>query len=289
VTGPKTLVNSVRGQKGQIVLPVTLKDTDWKAQEIGTFSVAEIQRTQQILDDPGLELTMTPPRVQIEIERITFRSVQPTIGLVELRGNERLRSRLLLDSAEFTPDSVQIHGPVKELAADTFPNATEKLFLADIGSQRPGDVQRRLEVALGLTQYYRDRRLTIRGRSCVLSMQVQPEMKQYGLEVPILVDDKALPVEIQGQYQPADPSRNISVNLGGSLLSTMAGMGEPERARWARTFLRLLVKVQPREDGPYPNEITEGARLVHDDPQNPVPTSEYELAEAVSVTLRRNP
>jgi diadenylate cyclase len=262
VTGPSYLINNVRGQRGQLVLPIALPGIDWKVEKGAEFTVAHVQRAERVLDDPKLVLTMTPERVRIEVERIGSRSITVNIGMVELVGTERLRARPQLDTAEFAPDTVQV------VASAT---------------RRP------IEVRIQLTQYWRDKRLRISGPPCILTMQVHPVMKLFELTVPILVDDLSLPADMQDKYRPDAPDWPIKVNLGGQLLAKMSGLDQTGQDLWARRNLRLRVKVQPREDAPYPNEITEMAILEVYDQTTPVASVEHELAESVAVILRREP
>jgi diadenylate cyclase len=289
ITGSSYATNAVRAQQGSLVFPVPLPDVDWSKVDNAEFTIADIQHTEQVLLDRKLSMTMEPRSVRIEVDRLKVRDTPMSLEFVELVGNDRLRARLQFDTALFSHDTVQVIGPMT--AVDKFGNHVEKPFVADLSTASQHEAVRRISLTVQLQPRYRDQRLRIRNSPVTLTLQLQPVMQEFVLELPVRVDDLALPPELRGRYQPAQQLRQVRINAGGTLRTRLTIMDEEQRARWAHNNLRLSVYLQPRESiASYPAEMTEIARL------EPVPdlaslvgAGEYELLDTVPVVLQRVP
>lgn len=126
-----------------------------------------------------------------------------------------------------------------------------------------------------------------------MTIRIQPVMRTYELELPLRVDDLALPPDQRGLYVPDALTRLVRIKVAGELRSQLVAFSEaPDKNKlrdWAAAHLRLHVWIPPLEPGiPYGPEIVREARLMlHGPLAGTVDRNDYELAETVSVTLRR--
>jgi diadenylate cyclase len=285
-TGPKTEIEQL--SKEDLRLEVRLPKVEWDKVDSADFSLADVLFTHRALQDRKVQATMSPQRVRFEIVRMKTSTIQLGADQVELTfgGDERLKSRLLDESFEFTPRSVELFGPSR--AFDQLAERKgERPFLAQITAassarQASGTVQ--------LQPQFESLGLRIR-ENCRVSVQLRPEMQAYTLELPVLVDDKALPEALHNRYRPDAESKTVRIKAGGALLSKLVGFEPGPRAEWARDNMRLVVWLQPREPGAaYPEKLTASARLyVGGGVLGPNATQDYELEELVTVELSQRP
>ncbi len=281
-TGPKTEIEQLASDN--LKVEVRLPKVEWDKVDSADFAIADVQFTHRSLQDRKVQATMSPQRVRFEIVRMKASTLQLGADQVELMfgGDERLKARLREESFEFTPRSVELVGPLRafdQLAA----RKGEPPFLAQIAAASSA---RQATGSVTLQKQFADLGLTLR-EDCRVTVQLRPEMQVYTLELPILVDDKALPEAMQKRYQPDAATKSVRIKAGGALLSKLVGFEPEPRAEWARDNLRLVVWLQPREPGsPYPEKVTEVARLyVGGAVRESDAAQDYGLDELVTVEL----
>ena len=130
-----------------------------------------------------------------------------------------------------------------------------------------------------------------------MTIPMRPYTETFELEVPIYVDDLALPTPLQGQYRPEPEmrTRTVRIRAGGRLLSHLTSLRDQtdksQLRAWALANLRLYLWVEPREDdAPPPAEFLCSAVLVLQGSLRPsVERNECELAQTELFQLRRKP
>ena len=149
---------------------------------------------------------------------------------------------------------------------------------------------RQIPAQITLQPQFEELGLRLRER-CSLTVQLRPEMQGYSFDLPVLVDDLALPPELRNQYRPDTPTKAVRIKAGGALLSKLVGFEPGPRAEWARANLRLLVWIPPREDeSSYPEKILARARLyLVDSVRDGDNAADFGLEELVTVELIRTP
>jgi len=282
--GPKTGIEQLAGDT--LKLNVRLPKVDWDEVSSADFSIADVQLTHRALIDGKIAVTMEPQRVRIEVSRIQSTTLQLAADQVELTfgGDERLKARVRDDSFEFSQKSVDLIGPARaleELAARKGEKPLRALLAAP-SSARQASAQ------LQLQSQFTQLGLALRD-PCRLTVQLRPEMQNYSLELPVIVDDKSLPEAMRNQYRPDAPTKTVRIKAGGALLSKLVGFEPAQRADWAKANMRLVVWLQPRDAGDaYPDKLTEVARLyVGGSMRETDNGQDYGLDELVTVELSR--
>jgi hypothetical protein len=202
--------------------------------------------------------------------------------------DEELAARLRRETAEFSPDVVRVLGPASSL--DQLRTRIGKPLRARL---RSSGNERQLTAILELAA---DPELGLRlATTPSMTVQVQPILRVFELELPLDVDDLALPAAMRGQFHPDAKTRMVRIKAGGELRARLVALGEDaDRKRlhdWAAAHLRLSIWIPPLEPGAaYGPEIVREARLVLRGPlQTTADRNDFALAETVSVTLRRTP
>jgi len=231
---------------------------------------------------------MEPERVSLVVEKLVDRPLHLDLEQVDLLVDEQLGNRLRRETAVFTPEKPLLLGPASSLAQ--FPAKGQKPLLARL---RTTANERYLTAILELTA---PPALGLRiVPTPSLTIQVLPNTRVFEFDVPLRVDDLALPEEMRGLYAPENRVQRVRVKAGGQLQSTLVNLSEDadrqKLADWAGAHLRLDVWIPPPgPGGTYGPEIVREARLVLRGPlQASVDRTECELAQPVSVTLRRRP
>jgi hypothetical protein len=270
----------------QLDLRITsFQNLDWTNRDSVEFTAADIQRNLRGLQD--VTIHMQPERVRLEVEAIDELPLSLSNAQVDLVvAEDALRSRLRLDTAEYSPERVRILGPASSLAP--LRNPAVKPLVARLKGSRN---QRQVTTAVELSPTAgANLRLA---EACTVTIQVLPVTETFSLELPFRVDDQALDAELQGSYRPVEATKLVNVKAGGELLSTLVAFGEEGADKtklrtWARQHMRLHVFIPPLEQGlSYGPEIVREARLLLLGPLAlTVDPTEYGLAEPVSVTLQ---
>lgn len=278
--GPRYAVDAL--ENDPLDLQVSFSGLDWSTRREIEFTAANIRRDVRALEK--LDIELDPPRIRVEVERIDRRELTLTIDDVTVEiADEELAKRVRLDTAEFQPPKAHILGPASAIARSRQPG--EKPLIARVqavGNER--QVSARVELASG-------KELGLRlAEVPTVTFQLQPVTSPFTFELPLVIDDLALPKEQRGQYRADDATRKVRVLAGGQLLTTLKFFDDREaRQRWAANNMRLLVVVPPPEPGrPLGAEIVLEARLlVLETSQVVVDRTERLLDEGVSVTLHR--
>lgn len=260
--------------------------TDWTNRSRVEFTAFDIQRNVSALQ--GVHLEMRPSRIAIEVQRIEEKPLPLTLEQVELIVDEPLGSRLKPDTVVFSPDTARLLGPASSLAQ--FPSKGQKPLLARLRTKGPAEKQ--LTAVLELVA---PAELGLHlAETPSLTVQLLPDTKVFELDLPLRVDDLALPPEQRGLYRPEQPiQRGVRIRAGGELRSKLVSLSDDndkrKLAEWAAAHLRLDVWIPPVEPGAsYGPELVREARLFLRGPmQATVDRAECDLDKPVSITLRR--
>jgi hypothetical protein len=229
---------------------------------------------------------MEPPRVRLEVERRDRWTVDLNRDLVQVDAGP-LETRLLYETASFTPRSAVILGPAfgMDRFAQKWKTGT-KLFRAklQIDSER---------LATGRLEIIDEKVLDIYfEQQPSVTIQLRPLASTFMLEVPVLVDDLSLPPEERGRYVPEQLAKPVLVSVSGPLradLTMLGGEESPQKLQeWARDNLRLVAYVPRAETAEVVlEELSRPAYLVLTGPRPRRDTSECMLVDPVLVRLRR--
>lgn len=284
--GPRYLVDTVSQDALGLLVTGFAGLGDWNTRTSVEFTAADIQRSSRTLQDVTLELE--PSRIRLEVERIDEWAIPLSLEVVDLVGDQ-LGTRLRKETAEFSPPSARVLGPASSIKQ--FRDQPQRFKAQLKGSPNERQVTAIVELvapaSLGL-------RLA---ETPSLSIKVRTETRVFQVEVPLSIDDQALPVELRGQYQLAanDATRLVRVRAGGDLLSQLVNLGEnPDKNRlkeWVQAHLRLLTWIPPLEAGttPLPELILEAQLVLRGPLQLRAIQDDYGLDEQVSVVLHRKP
>jgi hypothetical protein len=231
-------------------------DLDWTKYSSIEFTSADLPRDLRVFQD--LQIEMRPPRIRLEVERISEREFPLTAGAVEITEGP-LANRLRRDTIEFVPKIAVVRGPDRALdALATNPATKFRVTLPAGGNQ--------LQVS-GTVELIDTSGGLFLAQSPVLTMQLLPQTTKFDLDVPVLLDDLALPPELRGAYRAEQKVYRVRIAAGGDLRTRLVNMGESSDttrvAEWAAANLRLWVHVPRAETGAaYPLEMDRSARLV---------------------------
>lgn len=261
---------------------------DWGASptSIIEFTADQVQRNLRSLQD--VEISFEPPRIRLAVELKDTRQQRLTLDDIDLLQLEpSVEQRIRKDTAKFSPDYARIQGSVSNLTK--FPAAGAKPFRATFTPV--GSSAREISVVIELAAPP-ELGLTL-AQKPTLTVQLTPDTKPYELELPVLVDDLALPPHLRGLYVPQNPTQIVRVRAGGALRQRFASMeAEPEKLReYAAQHLRLEVWIEPPLEGTtYGNELPREALLRLRGPLlKIVEPGDYSLADTYSIRLHRRP
>jgi hypothetical protein len=261
---------------------------DWSNRSSVEFTVADLPQDQRVLE--GLRLRLEPSRIRLEVDRIEQQSVQLQLKDVELRGGSLLE-RLKRDTAQFSPATAIVLGRANGI--EEFKRRSDRRFRASVDSVPGAGSGRQITVPLELVD---GEELGLRfAATPLLTMEVLPQTTVFDLEVPVVVDDIALPAEQRGLYQPEQRTRTVRVRAGGDLRSRIVSLREnvdsAQLAEWVNENLRLHVHVlRPLSGSILGPELSIKARLVLLGALHlTVDRNECLLDEVVVVKLRRQP
>lgn len=272
ITGPKHKIEQLRATPLQ--LPVEVPDVDWEKTHSADFTVRDVRRTVEALNDPGISMVMTPPSIRINVERMDDLPVPMSLGKVDLRGNHD-SSRLRRETVEFSPDTVHVVGKAEALAhfrQDPTP------FTVDL-TPRENALQAVEYVELKPEHAARGLRLE---QPCTMTMQINPKMKPFTFVLPIDVDDLALPPAQRGQFEPEQPTAEVTIAAGGKLLALLVPKSAADQQQWASEHMRLEIWIEPRENSV--TTLPARLKLVGVDQYS---DSEYALVNSKAIVLRK--
>jgi hypothetical protein len=285
--GPRISVDSL--QEEAIDLQVTkflAPDYDWKNRTRVDFTVSDIQKNLAVLQ--GVVLEMDPSRVTLEVEKIEDLPLTLSREQVNLIFDEQLKDRLRLDTTVFSQENAYLLGPASSL------DYVRKKDLQPFRAQLRGNGNNRQLTAILELNVPASLGLRLR-ETPSLTIQVLPKTEIFELELPLRVDDLALPPEMRNQYKAKFSVYRVRIKAGGQLQLTLVKQREDSDKRaladWASKYLRLDVFIPPLEAGAtYGDEIVREARLfLRGSLQPTVDRTECDLETPLSVTLRRTP
>ena len=243
------------------------------------FTAADIRHGLQ-----GVELEISPRRVRLEVEHIDTLPMKLSLENVELQLVDE-DGRLRRDTAEFTPDTATILGTAAALSELRKPGLKPLRARIPKAAGAARQVTTVVEIAAP-----KELSLSL-AEPISVTIQVLPETSVFDLELPLVVDDLALPADQRGVYQPARRKQFVRIVAGGDLRSRLTSLGENgdkvRQQEWASENLRLLVEVR-KQDPEAGSEIVREARLLLlGSLRDTVDRTECFLEEPVSVTLRK--
>lgn len=256
---------------------------DWSERASAEFTAADLRLDQVLFKDVAVELQ--PPGIRIEVTAIASTPVALSLDAVELVEGP-FAGRWRRETVVFTPTRPVVLGKAAEI--DALGKRTDKPFRAVL----TGGADDRLasaEVVIVDAEKHGIRFAT----QPLLTVQLRPRTALFELDVPIVLDDRALPEALRGRWLPEAPSRVVRVQAGGDLRSRLVGLQESvdkaQLADWVTENLRLHVHL-PRPAGGVVlgPELDLKARLILLGPLSAtVDRNECLLDEVVVVKLRQ--
>ncbi|MCU0866284.1 MAG: hypothetical protein MUC36_21065 [Planctomycetes bacterium] len=287
ITGPRFRIAALEDERLNLQI-TSFVGLDWDKRTGVEFTAADLPRDQRVLE--GLRLELQPGRIRLEVDTIEQHSVPLTFDQVDLRGGAVL-TRLKSDTAQFSPPTAIVLG--QAIAVGEFQKRTGKRFRASFDSVPGAGSGRQITVPLELVD---QEELGLRFAAVpMLTVEVLPQTTVFDLEVPVVVDDVALPPDQRGLYQPETRTRTVRVRAGGDLRSRIVSLREnvdsAQLADWVSENLRLHVHVlRPLPGAILGPELSLKARLMLLGPMHlTVDRNECLLDEVVVVKLRRQP
>jgi len=278
LSGPRFRIDALENET--LDLQVTAFATlDFGTRKDVEFTAADIRHGLQ-----GVTLEMRPARVRLEVEKIDSMSMKLSLENVELQLSDD-GSRLRRDTAEFTPDTVTILGSAAALAQMRVPGPKPLRARLPKTTGTSRQVTAGVEIAAP-----KELNLSLAEPASVV-IQLRPETTVFEFELPLVVDDLALPANQRGLFQPERTTQFVRIVAGGDLRSTLTSLGENgDKARqqaWASANLRLLVQIPALEPTVGSEIVREARLLLLGSLQSTVDRSECNLEEPVSVTLKK--
>lgn len=286
LSGPRFSIERLENQKEPLNLEITrFGSLDWSTRREIELTAADIRPDIRGLE--GLDIELEPSRIRLEVERIESTPLRLSLEdsvLLDVPDDETL-SRLRLDTADFQPPEARILGPAPSIAKIRQPGLKPlRARVRRVTGERT--VSATLELAvdkeLGLTL----------AEAPTVTFQVQPELSVYQFELPVVVDDLALPPNQRGLYQAEHETMLVRVSVGGQLRTTLKAREPAQQQTWAAENMRLLVVMEPLAGGAVydrPEYVFAARLVVLETPLLTVDHSERALDGGVSVTLRRRP
>lgn len=239
--GPRFRIAEIQDQPLDLQITKFLS-LDWNGRSGVEFTAADLRRDQFMLKDIRVELR--PARIRLDVETIASRSFPLTLDAVELVEGPFER-RLMRETARFTPEAPEVLG--KAFGIDQLGKQGGKRFRATMTS---GANDRQASAQIEIM----DSTLGLRFKTQpLLTMQLKPITSPFLLEIPVVVDDIALPVALRGLWQPESKSRTVRILAGGDLRSRLVGLSEnvdkSALPDWVSENLRLHVHIQRPSSG----------------------------------------
>ena len=286
VSGPRFRIDALKEERLNLAV-LTLLNREWSRSEEGgdvqvvEFGAADIRRDVRSLEE--VDIAMSPPRVRLEVgiqDNVEFEVGNEHVEFVA----EGFRSRLLLETAQYTPPKVRIIGPARSIQK-----------LAGRLEQGRPILQARLDEvepqASGQLTIVDGPELSLNFlQPASVRVDLLPTRDDYTFELPVVVDDLGLAPADRGKFLPEEPRVPLRVSLSGRLRVDVGVIESDEaRQRWAENNLRLVVHLQRPEDGNRFGDVL--SRPLHLVPIGPLlertERSEYKIEGARNVTLRR--
>ncbi len=234
--GPRYLIEAL--ERERLDLQVTVfQDRDWTASTVVEFTVADLRRDHRALE--GLEIELVPPRIKLEVERIDRQEMPLSLDVVEV-DEGALAGRTRRETAEFAPATAIVLGSAKGIDRLRRTPRPFRTSLRGSGTARQATGELEIIDAGDLGVRFAAQPL--------LTMQLLPQTTVFEVDVPVHVDDEALPADQRGQWEPELRSKVVRIRAGGDLRSRLVALREnPDKtvlADWVAENLRLHVHVQ---------------------------------------------
>lgn len=286
VSGPRFRIDALKEERLNLAV-MTLLNREWSRSgegedvQIVEFGAADIRRDVRALEEVDIE--MSPARVRLEVgiqDNIEFEVRNEQVEFLA----DGFRSRLLLETAQFTPSTVRIIGPARSIqklgARLQQGQPVLQAKLEEVEPQAPGPLQ--IIDQADLSVYFE--------QPASVRVDLLPTRDDYTFELPVVVDDLSLKPEDRGSFQPEEARIPLRISFSGRLRVDVGVIESDEaRQRWAEENLRLVVHLQRPEDGNRFGELL--SRPLHLVPIGPLlertERSEYKIEGARNVTLRR--
>ena len=286
VSGPRFRIDALKEERLNLAV-LTLLNREWSRSEEGgdvqvvEFGAADIRRDVRALEE--VDIAMSPPRVRLEVgiqDNVEFEVGNEHVEFVA----EGFRSRLLLETAQYTPPKVRIIGPARSIQKLTGRLQQGRPILQarldEVEPQASGQltIVDGPELSLNFLQ------------PASVRVDLLPTRDDYTFELPVVVDDLGLAPADRGKFLPEEPRVPLRVSLSGRLRVDVGVIESDEaRQRWAENNFRLVVHLQRPEDGNRFGDVL--SRPLHLVPIGPLlertERSEYKIEGARNVTLRR--
>ena len=286
LSGPRFRIDALKEERLNLAV-MTLLNREWSRSgegedvQIVEFGAADIRRDVRALEEVDIE--MSPARVRLEVgiqDNIEFEVRNEHVEFLA----DGFRSRLLLETAQFTPSTVRIIGPARSIqklgARLQQGQPVLQAKLEEVEPQAPGPLQ--IIDQADLSVYFE--------QPASVRVDLLPTRDDYTFELPVVVDDLSLKPEDRGSFQPEEARIPLRISFSGRLRVDVGVIESDEaRQRWAEENLRLVVHLQRPEDGNRFGELL--SRPLHLVPIGPLlertERSEYKIEGARNVTLRR--
>jgi len=266
---------------------VNFAGVDWSARDSIEFTVRDLQPPAG-LDD--IDFEMRPPRIRLDVEKLDEQSIPISIDKTTLTVEQPgLEQRLQRDRAQFSPPTATVRGPASRISEfQRRLNGGANPFRARV-TARPGQ-----RSALTVLQLNSPTDWGLRLDPVpTMTIPVRPISEVFEVEIPLIIDDLALPAELRGKFRPTEDKAlwSVRVSASGDLrghLTSLATSEDPEALRdWARNHLRLNLFLGPLGAEPG-NEIVSEAVLQLQGPLlTRVEPDDYSLEDSVAITLSR--
>ena len=286
VSGPRFRIDALKEERLNLAV-LTLLNREWARSGEGSdvqvveFGAADIRRDVRALEE--VDIAMSPARVRLEVgiqDNIEFEVRNEHVEFLA----EGFRSRLLLETAQYTPRKVRIIGPARSIQklAGRLQQGQPILQarLEEVEPQAPGQltILDGPDLSVNFLQ------------PASVRVDLLPTRDDYTFELPVVVDDLGLAPDDRGKFQPEEPRVPLRVSFSGRLRVDVGVIESDEaRQRWAESNLRLVVHLQRPEDGNRFGDVL--SRPLHLVPIGPLlertERSEYKIEGARNVTLRR--
>lgn len=256
---------------------------DWRERASAEFTAADLRLDQVLFKDVAVELQ--PPAIRIEVSAIASAQLPLSLDAVDLVEGP-FAGRWRRETVVFTPARAVVLGKAAEI--DALGKRTDKPFRAVL----TGGADDRLasaEVVIVDAEKHGIRFAT----QPLLTVQLRPRTALFELDVPVVVDDRALPEAMRGRWLPEAQSRVVRIQAGGDLRSRLVGLQESvdktQLGDWVTENLRLHVHLpRPASGVVLGPELDLKARLILLGPLSAtVDRNECLLDEVVVVKLRQ--
>ncbi|MCA8978039.1 MAG: hypothetical protein KDC98_25155 [Planctomycetes bacterium] len=245
----------------------------------------------------GLEVALEPDVIRLDVARVESKPLPISIDRVRLKVDDPdLEGRLQLDKAKFEPQIATLVGSASKIAT----------FLQSLGSDaRPFKAEvtsshdeRMVSTAINL-EAPAELGLDLDPHP-TMTIPVNPIFETYDVEMPLMIDYGALPLELHGQYGPEDTRRfwKVPIKISGTLRNYIGNQiahdetAEAQRNEWTRENLRLGVWLDPVDaldtNGKPKSDFTVQATLwLHGPYAEKVGLNDYSLVGSIAVKIRK--